>query len=97
MSEKYILRNYMLEFLDYYIPIYIREHPAEFGSHADSPKFRRQFLLSALNRLPSKYVTSPSGEVFSNCQLKLPQSNADITSALTLARIEAIEKMSGSV
>ena len=93
MSKEYILRNYMLEAMTHYIPIYIEEHRDFFGALADSPEFALKFKIAALNRLPSKYVTTLKGSVYSAFEMKEAQYSADINSALIGAGIEVMQSM----
>ena len=93
LQQNYIIRNYMMEFLSHYIPMYIEEHREKFGLLADSHEFALRFRVEALNLLPSRYVTTPAGEVFSSFEMKLPQHSADLTAALTLAGDRAMKIM----
>lgn len=95
MEEKYILHNYMLDLMAATIPVYIQEYSEEIGEYAKSSEFIQRLKVAALNKLPSRYVTSSAGAVYSAFSMKKPQHNVDLMSALISASAEVIAQMNG--
>ena len=86
-------KNYMLDFVDQALPVYISSHSRELGNYADSPEFILRMKAATLNMLPAKYVTTSAGLVFSAYGMKEPQMEADVVSAFLRASAQVMYQM----
>ena len=86
MSDKVVPKNVLEELVSYKLDELIK---ITYCCNCD--RCRADVLAMALNKLPSRYVVSSSGDIYTRFQALSPQMQANITTVLINA-IEVVKK-----
>lgn len=86
MSQNKIPKNILEDLITYKLDELIKETDV-----CDCERCRTDIIAIALNKLPSRYVTSSSGDIMARMQSMDDQMQANITTAI-LKAIDSVKK-----